>query len=148
MTKPMSLPWLRFATPRDEAFARSVWRWDRLYVTLISYCSCCEEHNGSMRVSFAQLFSFGSFPHTALVRRRKFGKFAFCSARRVTFRHQRAQRRTVGTFLQGACFLSKANGPFCPSKETPAHTSAGWRALPHMHFSSSGKPSIMMQTSV
>lgn len=37
MTKPMSLPWLRFATPRDEAFARSVWRWDRLYVTLISH---------------------------------------------------------------------------------------------------------------
>lgn len=24
VTKPISLPWLRFATPRDEAFARSV----------------------------------------------------------------------------------------------------------------------------
>lgn len=35
----MILPWLRFATPRDEAFARSAWKWRGYLLHQLSYSS-------------------------------------------------------------------------------------------------------------
>lgn len=158
MTKPMSLPWLRFATPRDETFARSVWRWDRLYVTLISHIvhavrSTTVACRSILHFSFLSLSFLEGFLSPSNIGRLCMNLNSYFSLKS----HLQASTCISmhgGNLHKGICFLSQANKPIrssAHSKETQIYISTSWRSSPHMQdyiVLSTRKPSIIMQNTV